>query len=294
MAQMVYQGIQYNPEGHERLEFAIFLAAALHLTLILGLTFEAAQAPAYTPQLEIILATHASAGTPDQAKLLAAADQLGSGDLADHDEITSREITPTLQPLPEQQDSLAIAEQALEQYATPATATAAAAQTYITKQPEVQEQLQTPETGINPEVDRLARELASLEARLDAQSHAYSTMPRIRRLTSASANRAVDAAYLLQWRQRVEAVGNKYYPEASERYGIYGKLRLLVVIRRDGSLEDIKILSSSGHAVLDEAAIKIVRLAAPFAPFSAELQATTDKLEIIRTWQFQENRLSSG
>ena len=59
-------------------------------------------------------------------------------------------------------------------------------------------------------------------------------------------------------------------------------------------LYDIQVLSSSGYAVLDEAAMKIVRLAAPFAPFPAELRATTDKLEIIRTWQFQENRLSSG
>ena len=68
---------------------------------------------------------------------------------------------------------------------------------------------------------------------------------------------------------------------------------LLVVIRQDGSLEDIRVLSSSGYAVLDEAAIKIVRMAAPYAPFPPELKATTDKLEIIRTWQFQENQLSS-
>jgi protein TonB len=77
------------------------------------------------------------------------------------------------------------------------------------------------------------------------------------------------------------------------RYGIYGDLRLLVVIRQDGSLEDIRVLSSSGYAVLDEAAIKIVRMAAPYSPFPPELMATTDKLEIIRTWQFRENRLSS-
>ena len=77
------------------------------------------------------------------------------------------------------------------------------------------------------------------------------------------------------------------------RYGLYGKLRLLVVIRADGSLQDIRLLSSSGYAVLDEAAIKIVRMASPYAPFPAELRATTDQLEIIRTWQFQENRLSS-
>ena len=88
-------------------------------------------------------------------------------------------------------------------------------------------------------------------------------------------------------------MGNKYYPEASVRYGLYGNLRLLVVIRADGSLHDIRVLSSSGYAVLDEAAIKIVRMAAPYAPFPPELRATTDRLEIIRTWQFQENRLSS-
>ena len=118
-------------------------------------------------------------------------------------------------------------------------------------------------------------------------------MPRVRRLTSVATRQAADAAYLLEWRRRVEAVGNRYYPEASVRYGLYGSLRLLVTIRSDGSLADIRVLSSSGYAVLDEAAIKIVRMAAPYAPFPEELRATTDQLEIIRTWQFQENRLSS-
>jgi len=116
----------------------------------------------------------------------------------------------------------------------------------------------------------------------------------VKRLTSLSTREAVDAAYLHDWRRRVEAVGNQYYPEASLRYGIYGSLRLLVVINHDGQLEDIQVLASSGFAVLDEAAIKIVRMAAPFAPFPAELRASADKLEIIRTWQFEENRLSSG
>jgi protein TonB len=150
-----------------------------------------------------------------------------------------------------------------------------------------------PLLGLSPEVDKLTRELANLEAELDEQSRNYAQMPRVRRLTSVAARQSVDAAYLMDWRRRVEAVGNKYYPEASVRYGLYGNLRLLVVIRADGSLHDIRVLSSSGYAVLDEAAIKIVRMAAPYAPFPPELRATTDRLEIIRTWQFQENRLSS-
>jgi len=291
---MTYWEIQPDSGGHERLQFAILLATAVHITFILGLTFEAGPSSDYTPQIEVTLVTRATTEAPDNAQLLAAADQLGSGEQSDRNEITSREISPSVQEQLNQQASQAIPELEQQQYATPASATAAASQTYITKRPEAEIQLQKPTVGSNPEIDRLSRELASLEARLDAQSHAYSTMPRVRRLTSASAKRAVDAAYLLQWRQRVEAVGNRYYPEASERYSIYGSLRLLVIIRKDGSLEDIKILSSSGHALLDEAAIKIVRLAAPFAPFPAELRATTDKLEIIRTWQFRENRLSSG
>ncbi len=291
---MVYEETQPTRGGHERLEFAIFLAVALHLIFILGLGFESNDEPNVAPQLEVTLTMAPSASAPDKATLLAAADQLGSGESSDKDEITSRETSPNIQPQAQQEASQAVPELERQQHATPATATAAASQKYITRKPEKEVQLQDPTAGTNPAIDKLAREVASLEARLDAQSQAYSTMPRVRRLTSASAKRAIDAAYLLQWRQRVEAVGNKYYPEASERYSIYGNLRLLVVVRRDGSLEDIQVLSSSGHAVLDEAAIKIVRLAAPFAPFSAELQATTDKLEIIRTWQFRENRLSSG
>jgi protein TonB len=291
---MVYEETQPNRDGHGRLEFAIFLAVALHLTFILGLGFESNDEPNIAPQLEVTLTMTPSSSAPDKATLLAAADQLGSGESSDRNEITSRETSPNIQPEAQQEASQAVPEVEKQQYSTPATATAAASEKYITRRPEKEVQLQDPTQGMNPEIDKLAREVASLEARLDAQSQAYSTMPRVRRLTSASAKRAVDAAYLLQWRQRVEAVGNKYYPEASERYSIYGNLRLLVVIRRDGSLEDIKVLSSSGHAVLDQAAIKIVRLAAPFAPFSDELQATTDKLEIIRTWQFRENRLSSG
>ncbi|MEM8662020.1 MAG: energy transducer TonB, partial [Pseudomonadota bacterium] len=172
-----------------------------------------------------------------------------------------------------------------------AITTAAAAEREVSKEEVEEEQL--PLMGINPEVDKLTQELANLEAELDREARNYAQMPRVRRLTSVSAKQSVDAAYLLDWQRRAEAVGNRYYPEASVRYGLYGSLRLLAVIRADGSLEDIRVLSSSGYAVLDEAAVKTVRMAAPYAPFPAELRATTDKLEIVRTWTYGDNGLSS-
>ena len=57
-------------------------------------------------------------------------------------------------------------------------------------------------------------------------------------------------------------------------------------MRSDGSLERVDLLDSSGYAVLDEAALKIVRMAAPYAPFPPALREKADKLEIIRTWDF--------
>lgn len=100
-----------------------------------------------------------------------------------------------------------------------------------------------------------------------------------------------DAIYLDNWRRRIESVGNMNYPEEARRNNINGSLRLLVAISPDGSVVDIEILQSSGHSVLDNAAIRIVQMAAPFQPFTNEMRRTTDRLEIIRTWKF-ENRAS--
>ena len=63
----------------------------------------------------------------------------------------------------------------------------------------------------------------------------------------------------------------------------------MVAILPDGSLKEVELLESSGHQVLDDAAVRIVRLSAPYAPFPDELRRSTDVLEIIRTWQFRKN-----
>ena len=275
---------------HSRLRNAVLLALVLHAALLVGISFQSNSGAYQTPQIEVTLATRPSDLTPDQVRRIAQADQEGSGEEAEMDEVTSpnNELASDGEPGPQ---ALLRPVEDVSDPLKDAVTTAAAAQRVIASEQQVQQP--QPLLGVSPEVDKLTSELANLEAELDEQSRNYAEMPRVRRLTSVAARQSVDAAYLLDWRRRVEAVGNKYYPEASVRYGIYGNLRLLVVIRADGSLADIRVLSSSGYAVLDEAAIKIVRMAAPYAPFPAELRATTDQLEIIRTWQFQENRLSS-
>lgn len=275
-----------------RFRNAVIVAGVLHVALIGSVGFDIEEGTYQTPQIEVTLATRPSERAPDEARLIAAADQTGSGHLDDHTRITSRENLPLAAPT-EQQVPRQRHEEREARYQDALT-TRAINQRVVNTDRAERDRQRVDLDGISPEVDRLNRELASLQAELDRQTQDLSEKPRVRRLTAASAKQSVDAAYLLDWRRRLEAVGNQFYPEASVRYGIYGDLRLLVVIRSDGTLEDIRVLSSSGYAVLDEAAIKIVRLAAPYSPFPPELKATTDKLEIVRTWQFRQNQLSSN
>lgn len=114
--------------------------------------------------------------------------------------------------------------------------------------------------------------------------------PRVRRVTGASPTTTETAYYFESWRRKVQRVGQLNYPGAARTARLYGSLRLLVAIAADGALVDARVLDSSGHRVLDEAAVRIVRLAAPFAPFPPGMRRNTDVLEIVRTWQFRRNR----
>jgi protein TonB len=141
---------------------------------------------------------------------------------------------------------------------------------------------------------QLNSEIASLEAELADEQQAYAKRPKIHRLSAASTMRDKGAWYKEDWRKKIERIGNLNYPEEARRQQIYGSLRMMVSINRDGSLYEVLVLESSGQPLLDQAAQRIVRLAAPFAPFTGDL-ADIDRLEIIRTWKFARgDKLSSN
>lgn len=111
---------------------------------------------------------------------------------------------------------------------------------------------------------------------------------------SANTKAYYAAAYMDAWRRKIERTGNLNYPTEARRNGVYGSLLLEVALRADGSIEDVIVIRSSGHPVLDDAAINIVRMSAPFAPFPKEIRERTDILHITRTWEFRRgDRLTS-
>ena len=280
----------------DRLSFTLFLALALHAALILGLGFVWTVQSMSSPTIEVTLAQHHDAEAPEDADFIAQSDQLGSGDASEIKETTTtrkadfasaqiHEVAahdvPPLAPT-ERVDSQATL-----------TTVAAAEQQATTRTPTPEIPVNTAHTPYQRYLD-LAKEIASLDAQIENQYQTEARGPRVRRLTSVSAKRAVDAYYLQSWRRKVEAVGNLNYPAAARRDQLYGSLRLLVAITPDGDLMEVRVLDSSGYAVLDDAAVRIVQLAAPFAPFPPEMRKSTDVLEIIRTWQFRRNHYSSS
>ena len=103
-------------------------------------------------------------------------------------------------------------------------------------------------------------------------------------MTAASTKKATAAKYMMDWVQKVERVGNLNMPLQSRRAN--GSLVMVVGLNNHGNITDIAIKQSSGKKLLDDAAVNIVKMAAPYDPMSAALAKETDIIYITRTWQF--------
>lgn len=129
-----------------------------------------------------------------------------------------------------------------------------------------------------------ARAMLRMEAEIARSIEEYNQRPK-RKFIGARVEEYRFAQYVEDWRQKVERVGNLNYPQAAKGR-LYGSLVLTVAIRNDGSLERVELNRGSGHRLLDEAAQRIVKLAAPYAAFPDAIRRDTDIIEITRTWSF--------
>ena len=155
---------------------------------------------------------------------------------------------------------------------------------YSVKQPELKKQ-QSNAASSGEDLVQRSLEIARLEAQISKNFDVYQKLPR-RKFVGARTQEYRFAQYIEDWRVKVERIGNLNYPEEARRKQIYGKLQLSVSIRTDGSVENIEVSKSSGHRILDAAAMRIVKLAAPYAELPPDIRKDTDILTITRTWTF--------
>ncbi|MDE1197491.1 energy transducer TonB [Pseudomonas sp. Bc-h] len=279
----------------DRLGFTLMIAALVHLALILGVGFTYVKPEKITQTLEITLAPFKSDTKPKDADFLAQENQQGSGTLDKKAVPKTTEIAPYQDTKINKVTPPPAAKPVVKQEA-PKTAVATKAQApqkTVAKRDEVKPD-EPKKAAPTFDSTQLNSEIASLEAELADEQQAYAKRPKIHRLSAASTMRDKGAWYKEDWRKKIERIGNLNYPEEARRQQIYGSLRMMVSINRDGTLYEVLVLESSGQPLLDQAAQRIVRLAAPFAPFTGDL-ADIDRLEIIRTWKFARgDKLSSN
>ncbi len=153
----------------------------------------------------------------------------------------------------------------------------------------VKETIKKPKMPSATELLTNSFKIASLSAEVRRKMEAKAKRPR-RTFISATTKEYKYAAYMEAWRSKVERVGNLNYPEKARQQNLSGSLVLDVALNADGSINEITIRRSSGEKILDDAAVRIVELAAPYAPFPQHIKDETDILHIMRTWQFINNK----
>ena len=268
----------------------LLFSLLLHGVLLLGITFHFVKPTPSLPTLDVTLVNVANQQAPDKADFLAQANNTGGGqsDRAARPSDLFSGAIPKPDPGIAAQPVEATTPRPREATPTRMVTTSGATDFRVTSD--------TARTQVDPQeqaptAEELKRQqaIAQLAAELRQKKVAYAKRPKVKYLTASTREYAY-AAYMRGWSDRVERVGNLNYPEEARRRGLHGDVLLTVVLSLDGSIKSIEVIQSSGQKVLDAAAERIVRLAAPFppAPKSAE---RIDELNITRTWRFQPNNV---
>ena len=268
----------------ERLSATLVLSLLLHGLLLVGVGFALEDAAPVLPTLDVIMTQTQSPLTSKQADFLAQADNQGGGE---HDR-ANRPRDAQVGQVPQEEDGVAPrplrAQSPVPQPPPEARIVTAPNAQDRTPLPQSQPKVDADDLPLGNEKIQHDVEMARLAAEIHLRSQRYARRPK-RKFVSASTREYEYATYLRQWVDRVERVGNLNYPDEARRRGIGGILVITVAIRRDGTVERADIIQSSKIPLLDQAAMRIVRLAEPYPPLP-KTKDNIDVLHVTRTWQF--------
>jgi protein TonB len=285
----MYMNLRWMPANDRVLATAIGSSIVLHaVVLAIHFNFPSAPRPQNSEQrMDVVLVNAKTRERPTRADVLAQANLDRGGNVDERRRARSplpvtepknpgRDLSDAQRRVHEleakQQELLAMARETQLKIAAPPTKSTPA------------EEAAPHPTG--RDLADLALAAMRLQAQIDRQIDDYQKRPR-KKFIGANAAEYRFAQYEEEWRAKVERVGTVNYP-AEARGKLYGNLRMTVTIRPDGSVDSVELDRSSGLKVLDAAAFRIVRMAAPYATFPGSIRRDTDLLVITRTWFFSQ------
>lgn len=270
-------GLAGEEPSADRLAFTLFVALLLHAIVILQVSFNPFESsPRDTPRetLDITIVTPTRELPPEEHDYLANTSQDGAGNTQEQvkyqEEMVAQSAPPTV---PEQ---------------TPAAQTQVV--TSLNSEQTAPDREETPVEPAQPqptaaELVERSMEMIALNQEINQNLQVYSEAPR-QKYISARTREFKYANYMRDWVAKVERIGQLNYPDEARRRHLSGQLMVDVAINPDGTVQEITVIRPSGHKILDDAAVRIVQLASPFAPFTDDIRGDTDVLHVTRTWVF--------
>jgi protein TonB len=275
---------------NERLSATMALSAVLFGVVILGVGFTLDDPAPVMPTLDIILTRTRTDQPPTDPDFLAQANNQGGGDRDKAQRPRDEQLADTPKPDP------GVAPEPMTAQAPPPAPeyeerllTTTHRTDRASPAPEDRDQPPKPlPSGAEP-LD-LSLKAASMSAELAMQRELYAKRPK-RKFITASTREFEYANYMDVWVRKVERTGNANFPDEARRRGIEGRLVMTVVVRANGTVGEITLVTPSGKKVLDDAAMRTVRLAEPFAPLPKK--DGVDELYITRTWNYVSGGVST-
>ncbi len=279
--------IQPKISQTDKLLFCLFLAVAFHALLLFGVGFKIPDLSksSVNKTFNVVLAQFETKNRPDKADFIGQADQEAGGRSEQSLAPSAIEKAQFNDPDRRSSEPQLTHQQQMDNRVSPAYIASSRGKASDLNQSEISKERQS-EIPDTQSLLQKSYQLSGLIANLDNQQINQAKKAK-KRQVSASIHRSSDALYLDTWRRKIEKIGNQNYPEKAKQEKIYGNLTLKVAINQNGTINQVSIMKSSGKKLLDDAAIRIVRLAAPFKPLTEEMAKDTDILEIIRIWRFQ-------
>jgi periplasmic protein TonB len=274
----------------DRLPGMLFLAALIHGILIIGVSFNPELrdhfAEAISLEVTIVADPEQRIDRPDRAEYLAQASQQGGGNTTEQVRPSAPEESQSPVNNPGQEDGDSFLESTSHEQA--------ADELLATQQEQELKLAENPREDPRPETSTALALRSGSNVTLPLPQEDRATLlitdndPR-QLVISADTRESSIALYLDSWKRRIEAVGDEYFPELGIVDGLTGSPTLEVSIHANGELAQVIIRKSSGSAILDQAALDILRRASPFDPFPSDVRADDDSLRFAYKWLFGEN-----
>ncbi len=278
----------------DRLPPMLFLAALVHGILIIGITFNAVlgseTSDAISLEVTIVADPDQNIERPEKAEYLAQASQQGGGN-------TQEQVRPSA-PLQSEVPIDNIGDESGDSLADSALFKDTADQVLTSRAEHDLSVMDKPRDDPSPDESNAILLESGVVQTLPLPNEDKANLlihdQNLRQLvTSVDTKESNIASYLHRWKTKIETIGVKYFPERGAMQGISGSPTLEVTISASGQLAEVIIRNSSGSKTVDQAALNILRRAAPFDPFPEAIRVDYDQLRFAYKWQFNEMGVSS-